>query len=178
MPRQARNLPPLDRATLERMALRYVERFATTRARLERYLRRKIAERGWEGEAADPAGLADAMVSRGYVDDRAYADAKARSMHGRGLGARRVGDALWAAGVAEGDRAAVAEENAPNAAIAALAFARRRRIGPFAEIPADRPLRDKHLAAMLRAGHDITLSRQIVRMAPGEEIDELIAGND
>ncbi|MGK3811015.1 RecX family transcriptional regulator, partial [Enterococcus faecium] len=77
---------------------------------MERYLTRKIAERGWEGAAADPAGLVEAMVARGFVDDRAYADAKARSMHRRGLGARRVGEALRADGIDRDDRAAIADE--------------------------------------------------------------------
>lgn len=178
MPRRPSNLPPLDRAALERLALRYVERFATSRARLERYLRRKIAERGWEGAAADPAGLAEAMVARGFVDDRAYADAKARSMNRRGLGARRVGEALRADGIGGDDRAAVAEEQAEGAADAALAFARRRRIGPFADAVADRDLRQKQLAAMLRAGHDLNLARQIVRMAPGDDPQTFLARYD
>ena len=47
--RERRQPPPLDAAALERLALRYVERFATTRGRLTDYLTRKIRERGWEG---------------------------------------------------------------------------------------------------------------------------------
>lgn len=48
--RSNRPLTPLDPARLERLALRYVERFATTRVKLTRYLERKVRERGWDNE--------------------------------------------------------------------------------------------------------------------------------
>src|SRR5579864_698448 len=41
---------PLDRERLEEMALRYVGRFATTKAKLTAYLWRKVRERGWNEE--------------------------------------------------------------------------------------------------------------------------------
>ncbi|HYZ48955.1 MAG TPA: RecX family transcriptional regulator, partial [Sphingomonas sp.] len=47
---RARGAAPLDAPALERFALRYVERYATTRARLADYLSRKLRERGWAGE--------------------------------------------------------------------------------------------------------------------------------
>ena len=47
-----RPLPPLDQPALERAALRYVERYATTRAKLVAYLTRKLRERGADGAVA------------------------------------------------------------------------------------------------------------------------------
>ena len=82
MKRDRRPIPPLDAASLERLALRYVERFATTRGKLVAYLARKIRERGWEGETADLAALADRFAERGYVNDRLFAEAKASSVRG------------------------------------------------------------------------------------------------
>jgi len=171
-----RDMPPLDHAALERMALRYVERFATTRARLASYLRRKIVERGWDGPAADPVGIAARMAELGYVDDRAFAEAKAKSMARRGLGARRVTAAWRAAGVEEEDACALSPEVAERAVEAAFLFARRRRFGPFAAEQPDRARREKQVAAMVRAGHGADLSRRIVRMAPGEDVNILLDG--
>ncbi len=171
--RRERRPPPLDAQQLERLALRYVERFATTRGKLSDYLRRKIRERGWEGAAADPAALAERMAALGYVDDRAFAEARAGSMARRGLGERRVRETLRAAGVGADDAEAVAPGIAAASVASALAFARRRRLGPFATVPADRPLREKQLAAMLRAGHGFALSRRILDMAPGEARDDV-----
>lgn len=169
--RERRPPPPLDGPALERMALRYVERFATTRGKLTDYLRRKIRERGWEGAAADPAALAERMASLGYVDDLAWAQAKAASLGRRGLGARRVAGALMQARVEEEDREAVAPDVAERSVDAALVFARRKRLGPWARDVADRAGREKQLAAMLRAGHPLDLSRRILALPPGVEPD-------
>lgn len=175
MRNQRRPAPPLDQAGLERLALRYVERFATTRGKLADYLRRKIRERGWEGAPADPAALAERLAGLGYIDDRAFAEARATAMTRRGLGARRVTDALRHARVEACDMDAVAPDVAERAPEAALAFARRKRFGPFAAAPADREVMSKQLAAMARAGHGYELSRRILDLSPGVEVhpDEL-----
>ena len=149
MTRPRRPLAPLNAADLERFALRYVERYATTRGRLADYLRRKIRERGWGGEAApDLAGLAQRMADLGYVNDRLFAESKASAMGRRGLGARRVTQALRHAGIENEDAEAVAPAVEADAPASAIAFARRKRIGPFAREAADRPQQEKHLAAM------------------------------
>ena len=168
-----RPVPPLDHSALERLALRYVERFATTRGRLTDYLKRKIRAQGWEGEPVDPAAIAERMAELGYIDDRAWGEARASSMARRGLGARRVAGALRQAGVAGEDAEAIAPGVEERAFDAAVAFARRRRIGPFADVPADRPTREKHIAAMLRGGHPVALSRAIASMNPGDDPADL-----
>lgn len=167
-PSRERRSPPLDAAALDRLALRYVERFATTRGKLADYLRRKMRERGWDGSPVDPDMVAVRMVELGYVDDRAFAEARAAAMTRRGLGAVRVSAALRQAHVGEEDAAAVAPALEEGAVAAALDFARRRRIGPYAEAPADRPLREKQLARMVRAGHPFALARRIVATDPGD----------
>jgi len=45
--RPARKARPLKPESLSEMALAYVSRFATSQAKLTRYLNRKLAERGW-----------------------------------------------------------------------------------------------------------------------------------
>lgn len=164
-------VPPLDAAGLERLALRYVERFATTRRRLIEYLVRKIRERGWEGAAADPATLAEKLAELGYIDDRAFGEARAAAMGRRGLGKRRVTGALHQAGLDEEDREAIVPAVEDRALETAMAFARRKRIGPFATVRAERPEREKQIAAMIRGGHDFTLARRIVALEPGEVLE-------
>ncbi len=177
MTRTRRPLTPLDRAALERLGLRYVERYATTRGKLAAYLRRKIRERGWEGEApADPAALAERFSELGYIDDRAFAEAKAGAMGRRGLGARRVGEALRFAGIEAEDAEAVAPLIEDDRIASALAFARRKRIGPHArEACADRAILEKQVGAMVRAGHAPALAWKIARMAPGDDAEALLA---
>lgn len=154
---------------MSELGLRYVGRYATTRAKLRAYLGRKLLQRGWSGERpADVDELIDHFAELRYVDDAAYAAMKGGFLARRGYGARRVSENLRAAGVEDSDR-----EEAETAARdgrwdAAHVFARRKRIGPFASEPAGRDLREKQLAAFLRAGHDFATARAWVSAAPGE----------
>ena len=173
MRQERQSPPPLDRAALERMALRYVERFATTRGKLTDYLQRKIRERGWEGETADPRALAQRMADLGYVDDRLYAESKAAALTRVGLGARRVTMALRHAGVEEADSDELIPAIREQAVAAALVFARRKRIGPYGVPDRDRAVRDRQLAAMLRAGHALDVSRRIVAATDEEALRDL-----
>jgi regulatory protein len=164
--------PALDEEGLEQAALGYAGRYATTRARLAAYLHRKLRERGWEGADEPPVErLVERMAALGYVDDRAFATARAASLGRRGYGERRVREALRAAGIAEEDGADAAETAREGAWDSALRFAKRRRIGPFADVEPDRAGRAKALGALLRAGHPADLARRIVAARPGHVPD-------
>jgi regulatory protein len=173
---RARRTPkPLDSARLEEIALAYVARFSTSAAKFERYLRRKLRERGWDGEGDPPVSrLVERYVENGYIDDEAYARAKSGSLLRRGYGARRVRQALGEAGIAEDLRNQVRPDEAQSRH-AALALARRRRFGPFGARPTDRPGREKQLAAMLRAGHALDSARQMVDAASVAEAEQWVA---
>jgi regulatory protein len=153
---------PLDARRLNDLALHYVARFATSAAKLEDYLRRKLRERGWEGEAEpDLPALTQKFAAAGYIDDEAYARAKSGALLRRGFGNRRIGQALNAAGIAEDIRVEVRAGEAAERS-AALALATKRRFGPFGAAELDRPTRDKQIAAMLRAGHSFDTARALV----------------
>jgi regulatory protein len=129
---------------------------------------RKIRERGWNGATADPNAIAERMAGLGYIDDRAFAEAKARSLVRRGYGERRVSEALRAAHVEPADAEQAIEDSAGQAFASALALARRRRFGPFATAPADDRTRERQMAAMIRAGHSFSLARRIISAPVGE----------
>lgn len=161
--------PPLDSARLRDLALHYVGRFATTRAKLNAYLKRKIGERGWDDAAPpDIEALSAQFVALGYIDDAGYAAMKAGALTRRGFGTRRVSEALRAAGVGEGDSAPALDDAAAERWASAEAFAKRKRLGPYADAPVAREKRDKQIAAFLRAGHDYAMARRWIDAAPGE----------
>ena len=168
---------PLDEERLRELGLSYVGRFATTRAKLVSYLGRKLRERGWSG-AKDPAlaELAERLARLGYIDDAAYALAKARSLGQRGYGARRVDIALRQAGVGEDDGQAARAASANAAVSSAVRFAQRKRIGPFGIAEHDLKQRQRDLSAMIRAGHDFDLAKRIIGMAPegGLDVNQII----
>ena len=168
----SRKRKPLNEEGLHELALFYVGKFATTRSKLSAYLNRKLRERGWEGDATpDVDRLVERLAGSGLVDDALYALSKSRSLSERGYGAARVRQSLRAAGVGEEDGAAAHELAADEAASAALRFARRRRIGPFADAVPDRAGRERALAAMVRAGHGFDLAKAVVDAEPGSDLD-------
>ena len=148
---------------MEETALRYVGRYATSRAKLIAYLKRKLRDRGWqEDNEPDLDALATRFCKLGYVNDAAYAFSKSVSLASRGYGKRRLNETLRAAGIEE-EEAAVAYDHADSRAVeAALNYAQRRKIGPFGPPSIDRKQRDKGIAAMVRAGHAFALARTIV----------------
>ena len=180
--REIRAPKPLDAPRLEELALAYVARFATSAAKLETYLRRKLRERGWEGESPAPtadliAALIERLVSAGYVDDTAYARSKSGSLLRRGYGERRIGQALGAAGIAAEVREEVRSGMSAQRR-AALALAAKRRFGPFGDKAGDRALREKQIGAMLRAGHPLDSARELVNAASVEAAEQWAADAD
>jgi regulatory protein len=154
------------------MALRYVGKYATSRAKLVAYLARKVRERGWEeAESPDLDGIANRFSDLGYIDDAAYALSKSRELTSRGFGKRRLNEKLRLAGIDEEDSAAARDHADKEAVDAAVRYARRKKIGPFASEPADRVAREKAIGAMVRAGHDVDLARSIARLDPGAEVE-------
>lgn len=152
----------LDPARLEALALHYAARYATSRAKLTAYLKRKLHEGEWVGgEPPQVEALVAKLAALRYVDDEAYAAMRGGALSRRGYGARRVAQALEADGVS--GEAPSTEESWQAANI----FARRKRIGPYAAERPDRPLREKQIAAFVRAGHDFATAARWVDAEPG-----------
>ncbi len=169
---------PLDSVRLEQLALAYVARFATSAAKLDGYLKRKLRERGWDGETEAPvAALVAKFVAAGYIDDEAFARSRSSGLLRRGYGQRRIAQALGAAGIDEAVRAAV-RPGEPQQRRAALAMASKRRFGPFGAEPPDRDRREKQIAAMLRAGHRLDSARELVNAASIAAAEDWAAGAD
>ncbi len=168
-----RGRTPLDDARLRDLALSYVARYATSAAKLERYLARKLRELGWADGAVPPdiPALVARYAELGYIDDEGFARARSASLLRRGYGLRRVNQALGQDGIST----ALREEVAPGEAArrhAVLALARKRRFGPFGAIELERDRREKQIAAMLRAGHSLDFAREMVDAASEESAEQ------
>ena len=159
-------------AGLENAALHYLERFASSRANLCRVLVRR-ADRAiahWGGDKGEAMAMIEATLAKltglGYLDDGAYALNKATTLHRRGKPARAIKAALAAKGVEAEivDRALeTLAETAPEPDLAAaLALARRRRMGPFRPPDKRVEFRVRDLAALGRAGFSWEIARAVV----------------
>lgn len=160
---------PLRPEDLGRLVGDHLARYGTTRAHLRRLLARRIgrslAEHGGD-EAALLAALdaaLDAAARAGLLDDRAWAESRARSLTRRGVAPRVARERLRAKGVdgATASAAVAGSAEAPELE-SALAYARRRRLGRFRE-PAERAAwREKDLARLVRAGFAWDVARRVV----------------
>lgn len=174
---------------LRQAAYRYLQRFAATEASLVRVLETKIkralgpdADREELAQWAEAARrVAQSCLRLGLVDDESYARARARRLHLQGKPVQRIGGMLAEKGVGaeDADRAieALAEECGPALDLrAAIVYARRRRLGPFAREATDDPdLRRKALAAFARAGFSYGLAVQVLDAADQAALDALVA---
>jgi regulatory protein len=174
----------LDGATIEKWALGYLERFASSAENLRRVLLRRARRRagGDAAVARDAAPLIDALVERyrtaGLIDDAAYAAGHARARLRRGQPLQKIRAGLVAKGVGPEDREAAIRaliETGPDADLAAAcAFARRRRLGPFrrdSAAPAERP---QALAAFARAGFSRDTAEAVLACADPDAVAALL----
>lgn len=172
-----------DAAYLERAALWYLERYAATNASLRRVLERKVerSARAHGTDATEGRKLIAELVVRferaGLLDDRRFAENRARSLHERGASIRAIRAKLRAKGI-DADLIDIALETLGEAVgdlneSAAIRYARRRRIGPYRTPGRREEMREKDLAAMARAGFDYETARRIVD-AENAEIFEAV----
>lgn len=174
--------PAPNAARLHEAALHHLARFATTETgmfhvlvrRIDRWARRAANEMDAEdiqaatGSAVDAAReVAARLVAAGAIDDAAFAAIRARRLRREGKSARAVDAHLKAKGVdPETARAALPEDEAAELA-AAIAAAKRRRIGPFRRGDApDLAGRMKELATLARNGFTQNVAREALDMDP------------
>lgn len=175
--------PPPTRASLHEAALAYLARGAATADSVTKTLHRRIAN--WARRSAragrdremlehdvDAArALVPEIVGRlgevGLVNDAAFAETRARRLERSGRSRRAISAHL----IQKGVDAAVVREALPHDAgaelAAALAFARKRRMGPFSRDepdPRDRELHRKALGVMARAGFGFDVCERALRM--------------
>lgn len=182
--KNARKPPNLSPASVERAALYYLERYASSAENLRRVLMRRVARAARFGETDRDQAVAaitaviDKLTARGLLSDQAYAEGRARSLSRRGISRARIVQTLAVKGVgrADADSALAAlDEDGDSDLAAALRFARRKRLGPFrlGTDRAERRLRD--LAAMGRAGYSGAVARRVVDAASVEALEEAVA---
>lgn len=170
-PRAAKTPRKVTAASLERAALHYLERYASSAANLRRVLMRRVL-RSAEAHGTDPAdgnALVDALVARyrkaGLLDDAAYARMRAESLHRRGASRRMTSMKLAAKGVGAeeiGQALAALEATAPEPDLAAACnYARRRRLGPWRKNGREES-RDRDIAALGRQGFSYDVARTVV----------------
>ncbi len=170
MPDRTAARPAPDAASLREAALAHLARFAATEASLARVLARRVER--WERAGGDPAasraaraaipGIVRELVAAGAVNDAAFAASRARRLARAGASRRAVAAHLAARGVSAEIAQAADPDGEDRDFTAALAYARRRRIGPFGA-GGDRL---KELAKLARAGFSRAVAERALATDP------------
>jgi len=161
----------ISKKYLENAALYYLQRYATSAENLRRVMMRKVRKSCafHQVPAEDFAPLVDELVTRymavGLVDDAVFARARVASLRRQGHSSQAIAARLQAKGLSksqiESALRLVDEDHEDPEMTAALACARRKKLGPWRKTPLTDPKgRQKELAALGRAGFSYEIARR------------------
>jgi regulatory protein len=182
---------PISPEALEHAARRYLERYATSSAHLKRILFNRVrrAERlhgpddgplDVEAALAAIESIVARLVAAGALDDRAYAESLARSQLRKGASRRAIQARLAAKGLGPAERASalagLAETHDDPEIAAAVAYARRRRLGPFRPPGQREERRERDLAALSRRGFAPGLALRVIDAEDAEALEGELVG--
>lgn len=166
-----------DRSRLwaKRAAVHYLGRYATSSANLKAKIYQK-ALRKYEGieeeEAEALAGVAlDFCLENGFLNDITFADSQVSSGVRKGSSRRKIASKLSEKGI-QNELASAALENADDL-IAAMAYAKRRKIGPWRRVELDIKQKQREMASFARQGFSGGHAYKVMEMDP-EEAENLL----
>jgi regulatory protein len=167
-------------ASLENAALYYLGRFATSSENLRQVLERRImrAAKHHDTDVEACTQLVGDLIRRylesGILNDGIYAQTQAASMNRRGKSLRAIRvhlrqKAVLSDTIDDAFAVLTGEVGQPDLA-AAIAYARKRRLGPYRRDTGKPENPDNELAALARAGFSYSLALRIVE---AQNVDEL-----
>ncbi len=172
---------PATPERLERAALHYLERYASSAENLRQVLMRRVQRSAMLHGTDATAGVAvvDRLIARylsaGLLDDGTYARMRVASLHRQGKSTRAIRQTLSIKGVEEDIVGAALDDlreeiGAEPDLAAAVNYARRRRIGPWRRAGRDE-YRDRDLAALGRQGFGYDIARKVVEAETPEVLE-------
>lgn len=180
-----RTARPITAKYLQNAAAFYLERYPSSAEGLRRVLNRRVAKaKAFDAPVMDNVREAIEIVvakfvAAGIVDDKAFAQTKARALHRRGTSGRLTRQKLKMAGVdtstVDNAMEALGEELHADPAErewrAAAAYARRRRLGPYRAEKDRAEKRTRDLASMARGGFAYDLAKKVIDAKSPEALD-------
>lgn len=185
VPRKGKKPPKkITEKYLYNSGLAYLQRFPTSTPHFRRIMGRKIdrscnyhKDQNREECVTLLDGAVRTFTRMGLLNDEAYLQGMVNSLRRRGLSRQAILSKLQQKGLTGTDvAAALAAQDEENTEVSAdmaagLRLARRKRLGPFRKVEADR---NKELAAMARAGFDFETAQKILSLSP-DEAEEILS---
>jgi regulatory protein len=183
--RPERRLRRPDEQRLFNRAVYYLSRYAASERHLADVLRRKALREAAAHEIPPDRveAMIEAVIDRlrraGYLDDGRFAASRARSLADRGRSLARIRATLARQGVgrnAAADALASLREERPEPELAAaVALARRRRLGPWRPEEERAAARHRDVAVLARAGFPPAVTLEVVGAPDPEALEDRLA---
>ena len=146
---------------LKNIALYYLKRFDSSTDNLRQVLKRRVNDYAyhhpeWNKQEAYQwiENLLEDFERYGYLDDARYAEIKVKNYAMSGKSARYITGKLKQKGISESMVTALLEEQEYDPFETALAFAKKKKLGPFRDEDKQAEFKQKDLGTLLRAGFD------------------------
>ncbi|MEN3929778.1 regulatory protein RecX [Microvirga sp. W0021] len=152
---------------LERAAMDYLGKYASSTENLRRVLRRKVMRRCQlrEEEPHSYYEMVDTVVAKvvriGLIDDKIYTEAKVASLRRKGNSSRLIQAKLSAKGLNKDDIGQAVSESEIDEIDAARRLVKRRRLGPY-RLQNRREFQDKDIAVLARAGFSFSVAYNVI----------------
>lgn len=182
MNRKKRKIPTPE--SLANAALQYLTRYAASEESFRRVLKNRIRRAALDnpdfGADLERQGVLLCEIERllekhrksGALNDDSFAETKVRSLRREGRSRRYIAQKLAVKGLSSKTVEAALLQNAEGATAdeaefaAALALAKRRKIGPFRKGLTDRELKRKEFALLARAGFSFDTAQKVLGSGP------------
>ena len=167
---------PLTRQKVEQMALAYVNRFDCTASKLKQHLAQRVRKLGGDEQAAQWIfELVERYCGSGVLDDARFAKNLAPQLTRRGKSSRVISQKLALRGVPSevaSELMTTRRQDEPGAELdAALAYVRKRRLGPYRPAEKRAEYRHKDLASLARQGFSFDLAKKALGEGPSTDED-------
>tara|TARA_B100001250_G_C19762498_1_gene773149 strand:+ start:1066 stop:1629 length:564 start_codon:yes stop_codon:yes gene_type:complete len=162
------------KVTIEEMtnfALKYVEKFATSRQQLKTYLLKKYLNSKTPNiKKNDISDLIDIVLEdlekSKFINDKFYSESKAKSLIQRGSSINKIRNYLFGKGVGEkyikNTIEKIKEKNEDQDFFSAIKICKKKRIGPSRQED-NRPLfYKKDIGVLARSGFDFEVSKRVM----------------
>jgi regulatory protein len=180
-----RRIPkPATAKRLENIALYYLQRYAASSESLRRVLMRRVSKSVYyhDTDRDEGANHVEEIIQRfqssGLLDDDIYAEGQVKSLFRRGLSLKAIQNRLMGKGIDRGiierHLNTLRDETFEPDLKAAIAFAKRRRLGPFRDPTTRQDRHQRDLASLARAGFNYETARKVIDAEDQIELEKMV----
>ncbi len=165
-------------------AFRYLERYSASTQSLRQFLKSRVRKTININEIERQLAykwiesLIESLTERKFLDDRSFAEIRARALFERGASTRRIIALLTEKGIdhsliTKALNTVYADYELPDL-VAAIRYAKRKRIGPFRNQSVRNKNKQRDLGMLARGGFNFAVSSTVIDSANADQLESQI----